>query len=232
MNKFKINKELCEFYGILIGDGCISRFQSQGKTHHAIRIDGNSITDHKYYTDHLRPLIWKIFQRKVMVKHRKVGNCIFLMFEYKDLALFLKKSFNYPFGKKGEITISKNLLTNKNFLFSILRGLFDTDGSLYFTKNNSEKRFYPIIEISTHSKALLKQLYSLFTELKFNVVISHFQDSIKLHGKENLIKFMRLIGSSHPDKISKFDFWKRFGYCPRIDELNFEARVKALNKGL
>ncbi len=63
-------------------------------------------------------------------------------------------------------------------------------------------------------------------------MISHFQDSIKLHGRENLIKFMRLIGSNHPDKISKFDFWKRFGYCPRIDELNFEARVKALNKGL
>jgi hypothetical protein len=59
MNNFYLSNELCEFYGILIGDGCISRFYSGNKIHHAIRIDGNSLTDYQYYENHLKPLIKK-----------------------------------------------------------------------------------------------------------------------------------------------------------------------------
>jgi len=200
--------------------------------HHAIRIDGNSLTDIQYYNNHLKPLIKRITGRDVKVKFRKVGNCIFIMFEYKDFALFLNSNLGFPFGKKGEISIDKMLIKNQKYLIAVFRGLFDTDGCLYFTKNNSKERCYPIIEISTHSSALLNQLYQLLTELNFKVKISHFKDSVKLHGKDNLIKFMQFIGSNHPDKRSKFDYWAKFGYCPKIDELNFESRMEKLNTGL
>ena len=111
--------------------------------------------------------------------------------------------------------MNEEFIKNQNYLICILRGLFDTDGCLYFTKNNSKNRNYPIIEISTHSSALLNQLYQVLSKLKFRVKISYFKDSVKLHGRENLIKFMRFISSNHPDKISKFDYWKKFGYCPK-----------------
>jgi len=228
MNEFKINHELLEFYGILIGDGCICKFMNKGRLHYAIRVDGNSLTDCQYYYNHLKPLIQKIINREVKVKFRKIGNCILISFEYKDFAIFLNNSFGFPFGKKGEILINNKFIENQEYLVDILRGLFDTDGCLYFTKNNSEERYYPIIEISTHSNALLNQLYKVLIGLKFKVKISHFKDSVKLHGKENLIKFMKFIGSNHPDKISKFNYWKRFGYCPKIDEMDYEKRVKNL----
>lgn len=232
LNNFKINEDLAEFYGILIGDGCVSKFRSQGRLHYAIRVDGNSLTDIEYYNNHLKPLTERVVNRTVNVKFRKVGNCIFIMFEYKDFAVFLNSRLGFPFGKKGEISISSEFIKNQKYLIAILRGLFDTDGCLYFTKNNSENRYYPIIELSTHSSALINQLYQVFTDLKFRVKISHFKDSVKLHGKDNLIKFMQSIGSSHPDKVSKFDYWTKFGCCPRIDELNLERRMKKLNKGL
>src|SRR3989338_7305219 len=143
------------------------------------------------------------------------------MFEYKFFAIFLNNYLGFPFGKKGEILMNEEFIKNQNYLICILRGLFDTDGCLYFTKNNSKNRNYPIIEISTHSSALLNQLYQVLSKLKFRVKISYFKDSVKLHGRENLIKFMRFISSNHPDKISKFDYWKKFGYCPKIDELKF-----------
>ena len=231
MDKFKITNELCEFYGILMGDGCVSKFKSQNRVHYAIRIDGHSITDKVYYYNHLKPLIEKIINRSVRPKFRKVGNCIFIMFEYKEFAIFLNDYFHFPFGKKGEIKINTKIINSKKRLVNTLRGLFDTDGCLYFTENNSEKRHYPIIEISTHSKSLLNQLKGIFTHMGFRVKISHFGDSIKLHGKENLIKWMEFIGTNHPDKLSKFKYWKRFGYCPKIDELSFDKRVKALKLG-
>lgn len=223
----KINDDLLELYGILIGDGCISRFESGGRTHYAIRIDGNSITDYQYYKEYLKPLIERIIERKVSIRSRKIGNCIFIMFEYKEFAISLHNQLGFPYGKKGEISINERI-THRKQLLPVLRGIFDTDGCLYFTKNNSEKRFYPIIELSTHSTALVNQLESIFKSLGFRVKISHYKDSVKLHGKENLFKFMHHIGSNHPDKLSKFEHWKRFGYCPRIDELDFEARVKKL----
>lgn len=231
INNFKIDKNLAEFYGILIGDGCISKFTSQGSVHHAIRIDGNSLTDIGYYNNHLKKLIEGIIQREVKVKFRKVGNCIFIMFEYRDFAVFLNNYLEFPFGKKGEISINKEFVKNQQFLIAILRELFDTDGCLYFTKNNSKNRSYPIIEISTHSSALVNQLYQFLCGLGFRVKISHFKDSVKLHGKDNLIKFMKFIGTNHPDKLSKFNYWRKFGYCPKIGELNFESRMEKLNSG-
>ena len=231
LNNFKINEDLAEFYGILIGDGCISKFKHQERVHYAIRIDGNSLTDIQYYHNHLKTLIERIINREIKVKFRKEGNCIFIMFEYRDFALFLNDYLGFPFGKKGEILIDKEFMKNQQYLIAILRGLFDTDGCLYFTKNNSKNRYYPIIEISSHSKALLNQLHRVLSELKFRVKISHFKDSVKLHGKDNLIKFMKFIGTNHPDKLSKFNYWTKFGYCPKIDELNFERRVEKLNAG-
>ncbi len=56
LNNFKIDEDLAEFYGILIGDGCISKFKHQERVHYAIRIDGNSLTDIQYYQNHLRTL--------------------------------------------------------------------------------------------------------------------------------------------------------------------------------
>ena len=79
---------------------------------------------------------------------------------------------------------------------------------------------------------LVNQLYEMLTELKFRVKISYFKDSVKLHGKDNLIKFMLFIRSNHPDKLSKFDYWTKFVHCPRIDELNFRSRMEKLNTGL
>ncbi|HLC60846.1 MAG TPA: LAGLIDADG family homing endonuclease [Candidatus Nanoarchaeia archaeon] len=228
---FKIDENLAEFYGILIGDGCISKFKNQGRTHHAIRIDGNSLTDIQYYNNHLKKLVEGIIHREVKIKFRKVGNCIFIMFEYKNFAVFLNNYLKFPFGKKGNISINEEFIKNQQFLIAILRGLFDTDGCLYFTKNNSKDRSYPIIEISTHSSALVNQLYQVFCKFGFKVKISHFKDSVKLHGKDNLIKFMKFVGTNHPDKLSKFNYWRKFGYCPKIDELNFESRMKKLNSG-
>lgn len=99
---------------------------------------------------------------------------------------------------------------------------------IYFTKNNSEERYYPILEITSYSFDLITQLKSALNLAGFNVKISHYQDFIKLHGKENLFKWMELIGTSHPDKRSKFEFWRKYDYCPKIDELGYKERLDAL----
>ncbi len=223
-----IDRYLYEFYGILIGDGCISKYTSFDKIHHEIRIDGNSITDADYYFNHVVPLITKVTGRNTKPVFRKDCQGIFIRFNAKEFAAFLRTTFEFPFGKKGDITIKKEALGDFEKLKHVLRGLFDTDGSLYFTKNNSTVRSYPIIEISSHSPTLIKDLQTALTRAGFTVKISHYQDSVKLHGKNNLFKWMQFIGTRHPDKASKFEFWKKHGYCPTIIELPYKERLKLL----
>ena len=124
--------------------------------------------------------------------------------------------------------IPPQILRKKKNINAILRGFFDTDGCIYFTKNNSKLRNYPIIELSTHDSTLLKQFKEILENKNFKIRISHYKDSIKLYGKKNILKWMNEIGSNNLDKYSKFLFWKKYGYCPKINELPLNLRLKKM----
>ncbi len=225
----ELTEELAEFIGILTGDGCISRYINDSRLRYEIRIDGNSLTDIDYYY-HIINLIFKITGRKTKSHFRKQFNGIFIHFYDKDLALLLNKSYDFPIGKKGNIGICLNIINDFTKLKYVLRGLFDTDGSLYFTKNNSKIRSYPIIEITSYSSKMLSQLYAILSSRGFTVKTNPHSHSVKLHGKKNLFKWMRYIGTSHPDKTSKFKFWLKFGHCLKLSELNYKERLNILSQ--
>jgi len=225
----KEDAALLEFYGILLGDGCISEYISHGRPVYEIRIEGHSETDYIYFQETVVPLIKLVFGRTVKIFRRRTFNGIFVRFYFKEQAKYLNEVFNFPFGKKGEIQIPGWISGDWNFLKHVLRGFFDTDGCIYFTKNNSTIRHYPIIELSTHSSALVTQLYEALSAQGFVVKRSFYGDSIKLHGIQNMLKWFNEIGSSHIDKHSKVLFWKQNGFCPRIDELPLPKRLKALD---
>src|SRR3989344_6155096 len=96
-----VDQHLYEFYGILMGDGCISKYTSSNKVHHEIRIDGNAITDADYYFDYLVPLITRITGRSPKPTFRKDCQGIYVRFNSKEFAGFLRTTLEFPFGKKG-----------------------------------------------------------------------------------------------------------------------------------
>lgn len=228
--KDRFEDSLYEFYGVMIGDGCVSKYKSSNKEHFEIGIYGNSLTDLHYFENNLKKIIFNLTKRRPNITYRKDCNCICLRFNSKEFASFLKEIFNFPIGKKGRIGIHNSLLNNWEKLKWVIRGIFDTDGSLYFTKNDyHKKRNYPIIEIVSNSDILIKQLYSILTLKGFIVRIGHYGKSIKLHGKKNLKAWMGFIGSSHIDKISKFLFWQKYGECPTNRELPLNERLRKLD---
>jgi hypothetical protein len=223
-----INEGFCELYGILIGDGCLSKYRSQGKWHHVIRIDGNLKTDQHYYI-YMKNLIKNVLGRDVKIKQREKYSLIYFMFHNKEFLYYMNRNFDFPIGKKGEIKIHESIARDKKLIKETLRGIFDTDGCIYFTKNNrGDERYYPIIEIVTYSKALINQLYQTLTELGLVVKIGHNGNSVKLNGKTQVEKWMAEIGSNNLDKRSKFEFWKKFGYCPKIEELSLKQRLERM----
>jgi len=194
-----------------MGDGCISCHRRRGYLRCIFRIDGNAFTDREYYL-YLKNLIYRLFGRSISIQFRKLSNSIFLAFQYNSQVNFFVNTFGFPINKKVNLIIPQCFVKKKSFLVKVLRGIFDTDGSLYFTKNNSLLRYYPIIELSTHHISLLLQLKDILSSLGFHPRISYFNDSIKLHGKKNVEKWWGEIGTSHFYKKEMYSFWKNNGY--------------------
>ena len=203
-----MNNFFYEFYGILVGDGCLSDFNCCGKHHTVIRIDGHGTDDRAYYKDYLIPEIFNCFGKKVVLKKRKDCNGLFLYFESKEIFNLMKEEFCFPVGKKGKITLNQDVLSNPKKLKLALRGIMDTDGSLYFTKNNSKVRNYPIIELSSHSEPLIRQLYTALLTLGFNPKIRTDKQSVKLNGRKQLEKWVSKIGFSNPKNKAKYVSWR------------------------
>jgi hypothetical protein len=88
---YEVNKELAEFYGILLGDGCISRFIYNKKTIYIIRIDGNSETDKEYY-NYIKKLVKNIIDRDIKIAKSLAEKCMNIAFFFFLFPIFMSLS--------------------------------------------------------------------------------------------------------------------------------------------
>lgn len=201
-----------EFLGILYGDGCLSKFRSGGRIFRVIVISGHKHNDRYYFENRVIKLVERILRRKPKIKEDRKFNGIHIYFQSKKLFDYLVKNFNFPVGKKKLLIIPKELInSNQRDINAFIRGLFDTDGSLYFEKNYSTSYHYPTIEIFSKSNRLLNGIKLLLENSGFSVIRGSRR--IRLRGNTNLEKWMKEIGSSNMKHISKYLVWKIKGMC-------------------
>lgn len=194
-----INKDLANLYGILIGDGCLSRYSRA----RAIVITCNYYNDQPFFDKIVIPILAKIRKKKVVYKKRSKHGKIEINFSDKELFEYIK-SLGFPVGKKKNISIPK-IFFDHNLEKDIISGIFATDGSLVITNNNGI--MYPRIEFRSISIPLLEQikqklesigmkggLYPKFTRLQFN-------------GYRNTKIFYKEVGFINPKHQTKYKNW-------------------------
>ena len=211
--KFDLNMELsndlCEFIGALIGDGFTGKY---GKTYWT-ELTGDLRLDYNYLTNVMTNYSIQLFNglapRTTIVEKK---NTIRKIFNSKQLHQILTQRFGFPVGVKCyTIKIPKEIMNSKEeFIFSTVRGIFDTDGCVFFDKRKIYNKAYPRIVFQTASKPLYLQLkeslerhFSLYARKKKTRDIY----LIEIYGHKNLKKWMKLIGFSnkrHLDKIEKY----------------------------
>jgi len=89
----------------------------------------------------------------------------------------------------------------------VLRGIFDTDGTLFFSKKTYKNTIYPTLEIRTYSKALGKQVDRLLTKKGFRSRLrgNDFRGfHIGLYGYNMLYKWVGEIGFSNYRHTNKY----------------------------
>ena len=194
-----------EFYGILLGDGWLSKLEYKGKIINLIGISGHAKLDRKFFL-YCRKNIKRLLDRNAYLKERPQYNSIELNFSHKSFLSFMNQEMGFPIGKKLNLQISgKVMKLGFNRIRNIIRGVFDTDGCFYLDKTPVGKP-YPCISINMKAPILIEQIYHALLSQGFK--LSHKKqkdgrDKITLKGKKQLIKWVREIGSSNPKHFNK-----------------------------
>ena len=205
---FVLSKEICEFIGAFIGDGCFNVYKN--KLYH-IEIAGDRRYDYKYHSERLIPIIKAIISDlNPHIYFPKNKNSIRTVFYSKRLFTFLKDEFGFVPGKKTyTISIPKRIMdSNDEFIRSTIRGIFDTDGGIFLDKRKKYKTLYPRITLDTKSLELYNQLVEYLSKdfklyNKFNKSRNIYK--IEIYGIIQLKKWMSKIGFSNERHLKKVE---------------------------
>lgn len=163
---------LAEFVGIVLGDGHIFSYRNykNGKviSVHQVKIFGNKNDDEDYLLNFVSPLCERLFNLKPKVKVLEEQNAIVIILSSVRLVEFLS-SIGLKAGNKitNQLTIPKWIWKNKKFLKACIRGLFDTDGSLYVLTPHWPELLQ--LCFKNKNKKLLKDVRAALRRLGFRV---------------------------------------------------------------
>ncbi|MBU2523469.1 MAG: hypothetical protein KKE23_04255 [Nanoarchaeota archaeon] len=202
----EITEEVAELIGALIGDGYI--YRKNGK--YQIGFVGSPKTDMEYF-ESLRKLILSEWNKESKLTLRERG--LRIIINSKELANFLIDELGIPHGdgKCEKVIIPKLIADDWNLARKSIRGIADTDGSVFVAQKPGTNN-YPSIEITTSSKALADQIKNLLSENGFRVAnIWSYKSKLSkrttykvpLNGKENIRKWIEEIGFSNPYKLNR-----------------------------
>ena len=200
--------DLAELYGIMLGDGCSYRlfYYSSRKDKrgvYTIRVIGDSRLDKKYLLTYVKPLIEKLFNISVRVCYIKNTNAMYLECHSKSLVEFFEK-IGFPPGNKikNKLRIPNWIKKNPEFLKVCLRGLYDTDGSVYKLTNQN-----------SHQICFTNANFPLMNDVR-NSLLNFGVNCSKISGtdlyitkKSELRKFLKLIGFCNNRHLSKVEMW-------------------------
>ena len=197
-----MNKEdilLSEFIGAIIGDGNLW----SKNNHYRVEITGDPKLDKNYFRDFLIPVTKKLFNITPHVRIRQRG--LRLRITSKKVYSLLIEEYNLPVGsKKGlNVTIPKQILDKKELFIACLRGIFDTDGSI-FLADKGYRKDYPTIEITTTSSKLAKQIRNILIKLEYKFGFRSWKPKkfrkkwiISINGDKMVKKWMHEIGTNN-----------------------------------
>lgn len=179
-------------------------------------------------------------------EYKSNGVCGIYCFD-RDFVCYLKDELGLVAGKKLKVKIPEFIDTmSKKKAF--IRGVFDTDGSIYYCKSNfktknrsyfTEFQYKPKIKLATISKSLIESVYEILMELGFN---PRFRKPSKQREKENTMygvvlyrkkdvqRYITEIGSKNIKHSSKVEIVEKYGFCP--PNTNLKQRMEILSGDL
>lgn len=201
-----LNENQAELIGAYLGDGWMYRKNRK----YQIGFVGSPETDVEYF-DYIKILIFSEWKKEAKIKVRERG--LRIVINSKEVCEFLINELDLPHGegKCEKIFIPKIITNDWQLTKRTIRGLFDTDGTVFVAKKPRVER-YPSIELTTCSKTLAEQVKFILEKQGFRVAkiwkckskkSKRTSYRVPLNGQKNLKKWINEIGFSNPWKMGR-----------------------------
>jgi len=194
-----IDTGLAEFIGVLIGDGCISRFIYRGRIIFEVAFTG-SPSELGYYRTSLKPQIEHRFPIKGRLRVRN-DNTIRLHFRSKRLAEFFL-SMGIPLGKKKDASIPL-CLRRRSLVTAFVRGFYHAEGSIYY-RYSKRYRYHAkhysnllVVQLRCKLRTLMLQIHTAVIGLGLKPTRLETKDGVytfRFTDQTQIRRFLEVIG--------------------------------------
>ncbi len=186
------SEKLAELVGILLGDGAISNYQ--------VRVSLDRNVDRQYAT-FVRNLMHDVLGERPSFMERSEDNIIALTISGAGLVEVLEQ-IGLRRGNKVEhqVDFPKWVRSKRSYQIACVRGLFDTDGGLYF--HHKVKKSYLGWCFANSSKPLLQSVMDILLSLGFNVKKAG-ENKIYMYSLEHISRYMKIVNSHNPKNVDK-----------------------------
>jgi hypothetical protein len=222
LKKFSKDQRFALLYGILLGDGCLSRYKTKdGRERFAVCITGDFYSDGEFYKKIIVSLLNSFSEKKVIIQHRPKNGTLSINLLDQD---FFKKisSLGFPIGKKGNVLKLPSYFYENGLVSFVISGYFSTDGCIVLTKNPN--KYYPRLEGHGIAPNLIKQISDYlnlkglnghFYECKRTIKDPRWKTAqqqyrFQFNGEKNLKNFKDLIGFVNPKHKKRYGDFLRY----------------------
>lgn len=188
-----------ELLGALIGDGWIGISGGRKQVCYCGNI---SQLD---YALHLQTLLERSFHVRGYLKTRKKFSVFYIIINSGPIFEFFRATFGFPVGPKTKFNVGR-LPLGWGCASRILRGIFDTDGGIYFDNSEAYARPYPTIDITSHNPELLDCAARVLVKKGFKII--RLKYSIRLKTVGQVERWFKEIMPSNKVHIRKWNRWK------------------------
>ena len=211
----EITKELAEEVGWHIGDGSMNFYSNHGIKKGIYQLRGHIEDDRLHYLNRIKPLFKLLYGLDISLREMPSTRVFGFQIWNNELVKF-KEGLGLPLGKKLDVQIPNALLNNDQLKAAVVRGIFDTDGTVYLQKRYG--KLYPRLEISTISLKLAEQLctalnqlglratFNTLNKVRGNRLVSY---KVNVRGVEMLHNFMKIISPKNPKHLLKYSRFRQ-----------------------
>jgi len=181
---------MVELIGAMLGDGNI-----YDKRPYYVEYTGDPVKDNHYFRHVLLPLVNTEVGKnpRMFVRDRGLRFRIFS----KAFVNWLK-GIGIPAGEaKGNASIPEVITSSRCLMKRCVRGVHDTDGSVYFDMRKTYAAPYPRIELHMKNVALVGQVSTFFRDIGIPHSYVRTKNSLETSGIEPLNKFLHMVGFSN-----------------------------------
>ena len=188
---------LAEFVGIMLGDGCLS-------SHFQVGIAFNAKTD-RAYGRYLQHLFRDLFRVSATIQRRTDTHGWTVVASSRTLVEYLQ-TIGLVRGRKvaHQVDVPSWVWRKDSYRRACLRGLMDTDGSIYQYTHVVYGHLYvnAALSFTNHSLPLLRSVEQLLCRCGFHPRATHYH--VTLNRESEIKDYFRYVGSRNAKHQSRF----------------------------